>query len=156
MYKILVTIITALMWAGAVYAQNDECFIRFKYDESGNRVHRFSNCVLPQDMQMITSTVNGVQAGETTAQVIDAASYSIVYPNPNAGKFWVAFKNVAQNSNPIRRRIYLLNALGQVVLEKESSEQKVFIDAKNIAEGNYFVTIYDGRSNTSHKITILK
>lgn len=155
MKKTLLFIIAFLFASGYAIAQQNDCYITYKYDASGNRVQRFYNCELPSEMQVISSTLDSANVSEN--EKIDANTYSIVYPNPNPGKFWVEFKNSAgENVQSIKRKIYLLNALGQVVLEQESLAQKVYIEADGLTDGNYFVTIYDGIRNASHKITIMR
>lgn len=48
------------------------------------------------------------------------------------------------------KRLFMLLAM-----ELESSERKVHIIADQLPPGNYFVAIYDGVKNTSHKIAII-
>ena len=157
MKKIAYTIL-GLVSTLVSYAQSD-CYITYKYDNSGNRIDRSYNCPPPATTaQFISVNDSSIFSKEgEKIEGMNTSTYSIVYPNPNSGKFWIEFKNRntknSEIANPIRK-IYLMNALGQVLLELASSNQKVYLEAKSIINGNYILVIYDGIKQTSHKITI--
>jgi len=79
--------------------------------------------------------------GIRTADV-DPGSFIKLYPNPNTGEFIV---ETGQHLNMV-----VLNALGQVVLEKELTEGKNRIVLEEQAKGIYFIEF----KNKSHSKTI--
>lgn len=73
-----------------------------------------------------------------------------IYPNPFSDKFVIQFKGLSQNSVTV----YLFNATGQLILEKEQllTESKIELDAKELPKGIYFVKLTDGKNQTTLKV----
>jgi hypothetical protein len=73
-----------------------------------------------------------------------------IYPNPFSDKFALEFKGLSQNTVTV----YLFNATGQLILEKEQllADSKVEIDAKELPKGIYFVKLIDGKNQTTLKV----
>ncbi len=64
---------------------------------------------------------------------------ALVYPNPTSGSITLAFQNMDNN---VERTLRLVNALGQVVLEMKTQNQKaVEIDMRSFADGLYSLQI---------------
>ncbi len=148
----------------SAYAQTT-CFIKYTYDGAGNRIYREYVCQTDNTADEPettntggggTSTSGGSSAMKVITQdTIQSNSYSLVYPNPNSGEFWVEYKN-DDPEQVINRKIYVLDLVGKIILELSTSNSKNKIELKNVSSGNYFVIINDGQKTESHKITIVK
>ncbi len=155
---IILTLISA-----SVYAQTP-CFIKYTYDAAGNRIHREFVCEedhTPDEPENPdagggTTTSGGNETMLAQGQdTILTSTYTLVYPNPNSGDFWVEFKD--NNSDEItNRKIYILDIEGKLIMELSTTDKKQKIELTHVSAGNYFVAINDGQKTESHKVTIIK
>ncbi|MBN4066161.1 T9SS type A sorting domain-containing protein, partial [Candidatus Amoebophilus asiaticus] len=79
----------------------------------------------------------------------------VLYPNPTANAFWLAFDNVVEQE----LEIFVLNVLGEVVLSKRisagSTSDNIKIDLEQFDQGVYFVQVKEGmRSIFNEKIIL--
>lgn len=151
-----------LVVCGATAQAQSTCYIKYTYDAAGNRIQKSFICDEtnvpdePEARPFITandtSKLNTAIVEQNKNSVNEG--YSLVYPNPNRGTFWVEFKTKEQRA--VKRKIYVMNAQGQLIFETSTEELKTYIELKSISSGSYFVVVYDGNKNNTHKISVVK
>lgn len=94
-----------------------------------------------------TLCTTGIQS-----QIINHKSEIFISPNPSTGKFTISFAG-----NFDKGEIEIYNAFGEKIFSEEiNNEKQKAINLKNIAEGIYFVKIFDGEKYFCKKIVIEK
>ncbi len=170
MKKIHLIVLLILPLAGL--AQSHPCFVKYTYDDSGNRIKREFVCEEdpitngqyyptgivvegPDENDNTTSSGNNATMiallDTTTQDTLSADLYTLIYPNPNAGIFWIDFKQEVSGA-----RVYILDDLGQMVLRTETDDILTHIDISQHSPGTYFVVIYDGDKTHSHKVEVIR
>lgn len=96
-------------------------------------------------------------ASDSTAKLTNTEFFSLVYPNPNTGQFWIEARGI---TNPLTK-MEIVNLLGEVVYrETFKSEGKIL--RRNISAplksvtGIYFVKVSNGDKVWTEKIIITK
>jgi hypothetical protein len=84
----------------------------------------------------------------TSLQEINNITNVSVYPNP-----CVSCDLTVESSIPIEK-IELRNMEGRIILQEDSTSNKIVITAKNLNKGVYFLTAYFKNSSMSKKVVI--
>ncbi len=157
-----VLLILSVLLAGTTAMAQTHCYIKYSYDDSGNRINREFVCdgdSAPDDPEGTTGGGTTTSGGGSTwlatnAEVVDTLVsdvYSILYPNPNNGEFWVEFFEEIPQS-----KLYILDNSGRIIFQDEITEMKSYIDIRGQKSGLYYVVIYDGTRNETHKLEVLE
>lgn len=163
MIKKIITSSAIILSSNFAFSQTTTCFIKYSYDNAGNRIKREFVCendTIPDEPEVnnsngSSSSGNGSTAKYSNLDSLQLESYTLIYPNPNSGDFWVEFKNITEEKIN-QRKIFILDNQGKVIMESVLLNLKNQIILTQISSGNYFIVIFDGRSNKTYKITIVK
>jgi len=93
---------------------------------------------------------NGCTNRSNTLHIGDSVlSYTFIYPNPNAGHFWVRFSGIPYNSKP--RYVTLFDGKGARVYQKSfvvtAEYQPMEIRAEFLSKGTYALTLSDSEGS---------
>lgn len=135
------------------------CYVQYSYDDSGNRTTREWVCEedelpddpIPDSSGPVTESGAGVMMAQLEQDTVTTEHYTLIYPNPNEGLFWVEFDEVLPDT-----RIYILDQRGAIILQTETSERRSLIDIRGCSAGTYFVGVHDGQRISSHKVVLRK
>jgi Secretion system C-terminal sorting domain len=108
-----------------------ECYIKYTYDDSGNRIKREFICAARDTLPPYNPI--GLRKPKPMQSDIFEAS---VYPNPSTGFYTVALNQISQEAY-----LQIINYAGQQVLAKKILSLKTEIDITNLANGMYTFVI---------------
>jgi Secretion system C-terminal sorting domain len=129
MKKLLITVLL-LISATQIFAQT-ECYIKYSYDASGNRIKREFICA-GRDTLLGNPPIGLRRPNTVTCNTTEVT----VYPNPSTGVYTVAFSLATKDAF-----LQIINFSGQQVLEKPLQELKSEVDISNLANGLYTFVI---------------
>ena len=91
-----------------------------------------------------TSTCVSINSVGLNSHLVISNSELIIYPNPSSGKFAIAGLSIGS-------KIEVYNAIGEVILRMQTTEEKTIIDLQNKANGVYFI-----KSNNQYTHKLVK
>ena len=121
----------------------DCCFIRYTYDNAGNRIKRDFYCE-PLFPPMKQAPPENDSSGET---VFAEETDWLIFPNPNSGVFEIKF-----GLKPDNFALIILDGQGKIVHTTTLFESVQQIDISGFAPGSYYVVVNDNRQNKTKKM----
>jgi Secretion system C-terminal sorting domain len=119
-----------------------ECYIKYTYDDSGNRIKREFICA-ERDTILPGNPIGSRMAKPTVAKPFDVN----VYPNPSNGIFTIACSMLEKNM-----QLQVINYAGQTVYTQSLIQIKTDIDISNMASGLYTFIIKSNLNVESRRV----
>lgn len=138
--KKTITILTILLLPLFMEAQN-VCYIKYTYDNSGNRVQREFFCGAPDNGGRGSQGGNNGGNSNRPAKIVQSNADKnlsdfdfLVSPNPSNGKYKVSLLQ----DDLIGSTLEILNASGTSIYKQKLNGKVFWIDITQYANGTYF------------------
>jgi Secretion system C-terminal sorting domain len=146
---ILITCLLALQFA----AEAQVCYIKYSYDNAGNRIKREFFCGAVDTISNVVVIEEPIgpspakTAGIKITQPEGAASEIAVFPNPGTGKYRVTVTN-----NKTAYPLSVLSNNGQVLFTRQLDANTDFVDLTGYPNGTYFFVFSLGKQHATLKV----
>ncbi len=154
----VICLFVLFIWVNQLFSQNQEKYIKFTYDNAGNRLSR--NVIIlespEQKSTQDTSQFTPLEQIQELAKIeasynyenLDGAKIKI-FPNPTQGFLMLRIENY---SNTEQLTIHVYNSTGSLLQTKIPDSNSMEIDMSSYTSGLYFLKIIKQDQKLEYKI----